>query len=159
MRRAEAGTVDPEVLWEPSVAVFCDGPPERLYARIARDAAAVVRDGGLLLLELPGRGSKPIVEAVGLLDHFGEVYGPDLDALTETKATKLAKAVSDLGLADEPGSVVMVGDTRFDIEAGTEVGTATVGVLWGIGSREELVTAGAASLAASPSNLLDLVAG
>jgi release factor glutamine methyltransferase len=82
VRRSEAGSVDAEVLWEPSVAVFCDGPPERLYARIASDAAALVRPGGLLLLELPGRASEPVVEAVRVVEGWSHVTTlPDLAGL------------------------------------------------------------------------------
>lgn len=73
VRRSEAGELDPEVLWEPAVAVFCEGAPAPLYARIAADAAPLVRPGGLLVLELPGAGSDPILEAVGALDAWDSV--------------------------------------------------------------------------------------
>ena len=64
VRRSEAGEVDPEVLWEPAVAVFCDGPPAPLYGRIAGDAAPFLRPGGRLLLETPDRGTDALRDAV-----------------------------------------------------------------------------------------------
>lgn len=64
VRRSEAGECDPEVLWEPACAVFCDGEPAALYARIAADAARIVRPGGLLALETPSSGAERIAEAV-----------------------------------------------------------------------------------------------
>jgi release factor glutamine methyltransferase len=51
VRRSEAGECDPEVLWEPAGAVFCDGEPAPLYARIAKDAWPLLRPGGVLAVE------------------------------------------------------------------------------------------------------------
>lgn len=64
VRRSEAGECDPEVLWEPACAVFCDGEPATLYARIATDAAPLVRAGGMLVFELPGTRTAPVVAAL-----------------------------------------------------------------------------------------------
>lgn len=82
VRRGEAGELDPEVLWDPAVAVFCEGDPAPLYARIARDAARLLRPGGLLLLELPGAGSEPILDAVRGQASWETVEAlPDLQGL------------------------------------------------------------------------------
>jgi release factor glutamine methyltransferase len=82
VRRSEAGEVDPEVLWEPASAVFCDGEPADLYARIAREAAPLVRPGGELLLELPGAESEPVVLAVAAVAGWaGVTVRPDLVGL------------------------------------------------------------------------------
>jgi len=79
VRRSEAGEVDPEVLWEPASAVFCDGEPADLYARIAREAGPLVRTGGELLLELPGAESDPVVAAVAAVPGWEDVsVRPDL---------------------------------------------------------------------------------
>lgn len=79
VRRSEAGEVDPEVLWEPACAVFCDGEPADLYARIAAEAAPLLRPGGVLLLELPGPESEPVIAAVRGVAGYGEVsFRPDL---------------------------------------------------------------------------------
>ena len=53
----------------------------------------------------------------------------------------------------------MVGDRRSDIVAGQAVGTRTVGVLWGYGSRAELEAAGADVLLEHPRQLLELLPG
>lgn len=44
-----------------------------------------------------------------------------------------------------PSSAVMVGDRKYDITGAREAGLADIGVLYGYGSREELVEAGAAA--------------
>ena len=48
----------------------------------------------------------------------------------------------------------MVGDTRFDVIGAHAHGLACIGVLWGIGSEEELREAGADLLVATPQDLL-----
>jgi len=80
--RAEAGECDPEVLWEPAGAVFCDGEPAALYARIATDAAPLVRPGGQLALELPGTRAAPVVDAVAAVAGWSRVAAlPDAAGL------------------------------------------------------------------------------
>jgi phosphoglycolate phosphatase len=48
----------------------------------------------------------------------------------------------------------MVGDTRFDVIGAHEHGLACIGVLWGIGSEDELRDAGADLVVGSPDELL-----
>ncbi len=59
------------------------------------------------------------------------------------------------GLA--PSSAVMVGDRKYDITGAREAGLADIGVLYGYGSREELVEAGATRLAASVADLREML--
>jgi phosphoglycolate phosphatase len=47
----------------------------------------------------------------------------------------------------------MVGDRKYDIVAAHDHGLRAVGVLWGIGSEQELRIAGADHLVASPAEL------
>ena len=53
----------------------------------------------------------------------------------------------------------MVGDRRFDVEGAHAHGLPCIGVLWGIGSEEELRAAGADALVATPGELVDAVLG
>lgn len=67
------------------------------------------------------------------------------------KPALLAQAMRE---QDAPAAdSVMVGDTRFDIEAGQENGLYTVGVTWGYGSREELERAGADEIRDQPEDI------
>jgi phosphoglycolate phosphatase len=95
--------------------------------------------------------SAPLLDALGLLGHFDVVEGPSLEARAEPKAETIRRALAGLpaGLR-----AVMVGDTRFDVLGAHEHGLACIGVLWGIGSEEELREAGADLLVATPQDLL-----
>jgi phosphoglycolate phosphatase len=52
----------------------------------------------------------------------------------------------------------MVGDRSHDIAGAHANGVRAIGALWGYGSREELTSAAADALAASPSDLPGLIA-
>ncbi len=47
------------------------------------------------------------------------------------------------GLAVDPADTVVVGDSALDMESGRAAGATTVGCLWGMGTEEELRSAGA----------------
>lgn len=115
---------------------------------------------GGLLTELKKSGktlavatSKPEPFAVKILEHFGiadcfaYIAGSTLDETRTKKAEVIRYALEALGVpAGLP--VVMVGDRKHDIIGAREVGIASIGVLYGYGTRDELSEAGAPFLAA-----------
>ena len=100
--------------------------------------------------------ARATLEAHGLASHFEVVNGLAEDH--PSKAATLAQTLQLLGDVD-PAAAVMVGDRRSDVVAGQAVGARTVGVLWGYGSRPELVAAGADVLLEHPRQLLELLPG
>jgi phosphoglycolate phosphatase len=99
-----------------------------------------------------------ILEHFGIRRHFETVAGASLDHRRRHKADVVARALEHLGLP-EPSSVVMVGDREHDVFGAAEHGISTIGVLWGYGTREELLTAGAAVVATSVTELRSLLLG
>ncbi len=95
--------------------------------------------------------SAPLLEALGLFGHFDVVEGPSLDARAEPKAETIRRALLGLPPGARP---VMVGDTRFDVIGAHAHGLPCIGVLWGIGSEDELRGAGADAVVATPGQLL-----
>lgn len=91
--------------------------------------------------------SKPEVFATEILQHFGlarhfkAIYGAALSGERSKKADLLAHVVQQQQL--DPSSAIMIGDRCHDIVAGRGLGMKTIGVLWGYGSRLELVESGA----------------
>ena len=51
----------------------------------------------------------------------------------------------------------MVGDTKYDAEGARAAGLSSIGVLYGFGSRDELVEGGAAKTAATVNELRSLL--
>jgi phosphoglycolate phosphatase len=101
--------------------------------------------------------SKPRVYAQRIVTHFGlggwlaTVYGPELDGRFDHKSELLAEILAVENL--DADGCVMIGDREQDVLAARANGVESVGVLWGYGTREELVGAGAGSLISHPSQL------
>ena len=95
-----------------------------------------------------------ILEHFGLREFFQGVHGSPGEGRYSDKADLIRNLLAEEAL--EAGETVMIGDRKFDIEGGLANGTAAVGVTWGYGSREELLTSGAHRLCDSPSELTAL---
>ena len=108
----------------------------------------------MLLNELSATGwkvyvatSKAEVYARRIVEHFeltaliGDVFGAELSGERSDKGELLAHALSCTGAAASRS--VMIGDRSHDMVGAVKNGLTGVGVLYGYGSREELVRAGA----------------
>jgi phosphoglycolate phosphatase len=100
----------------------------------------------------PTRWAIPILEHLGLAEEFELIAGPGLTE-AEDKVATLGRALDQLSPLDA-GASVMIGDRRHDVEAAAHHGLASIGVTWGFGTRDELVTAGAAIVVDTTDELL-----
>ncbi|WP_205702416.1 HAD hydrolase-like protein [Inhella crocodyli] len=91
-----------------------------------------------------------ILALFGLRQHFEFVSGGDVGI---PKAQQLGELLAQ-GAID--GRATMIGDRAVDVVAAQAHGLASVGVLWGHGSQDELVSAGAQRLLAAPADLMGL---
>jgi phosphoglycolate phosphatase len=105
--------------------------------------------------------SKLETYSIDIIDHFGlspffrRVYGSALDGSRADKGELIRHIVHTEGL--DPQQTVMIGDRLHDAHGAAVNDIRAVGVLWGFGDRAELEGAGAARIAASPAELLDIV--
>ncbi len=89
--------------------------------------------------------SKPTVYARQILEHFGilayfdGVCGSELSGERVDKAEVIRYAMESHSIS--PEVAVMVGDRHFDIDGGKALDVATIGVLFGYGSAEEIAAA------------------
>jgi phosphoglycolate phosphatase len=109
----------------------------------------------LVATSKPRALAEPLLEALQLRHFFAAVIGPELDSENEQKAATLGRALAELAPAAHP---VMVGDRKHDVAAAHAHDIRAIGVLWGIGSEAELLTAGADALAHNPAELATLLA-
>lgn len=123
------------------------GMPEALDALGRTRTLAVVTSKPKALAD-------PLLQALGLRDRFVAVFGPSLEAEAEEKATTMARALDALPPFERP---VMVGDRRYDVVAAAAHGIPCIGALWGSGSEAELREAGAAALATTPADVVELL--
>ena len=94
-----------------------------------------------------------ILEHYDLRRYFAFVSGPELDGTRNEKHEVIAYAMEQLDIPDA-SSVLMVGDRRDDVVGAARNGVDCLGVLWGFGSREELLEAGATALLDSPTEIM-----
>jgi phosphoglycolate phosphatase len=98
--------------------------------------------------------------ATDVARHMVTVVGPD-EKKPQPKSELLTRAILEvtdaLGHAPQLHNSYMIGDRHHDIDAAIEVGTHSIGVLWGYGDRAELETAGATHVISDPVELLQLL--
>jgi phosphoglycolate phosphatase len=107
-----------------------------------------------VLTNKPGAMARKILDGLGLLQRFAVVVGGD-EAPRKPDPSGLLDVMARLGAA--PPETVLVGDSRHDVETARRAGVAAVAVTWGLGSREELVAAGATVLVQSAVELAPYV--
>lgn len=97
-----------------------------------------------------------IIDHFGLRPYFDHVFGAELDGTRMHKGDLLAWALERTGT--DPSDAIMIGDRSHDIVGARKNGIDGVGVLYGYGSREELLDAGAMHLCATPLAIRDHLA-
>ena len=120
-----------------------------------------------LLEALQGKGyrlfvatSKPEALSIEILEHFDLaryfeiICGASLDRSRSEKAAVIAYLLTQ---ADGAENTVMVGDTAFDVIGAAAHGIPAIGVAWGYGKVQDMVDAGAAAIAHSMEELLQLL--
>jgi len=101
--------------------------------------------------------SKRAVFANRILNHlkfttyFDGIYGSGPNGELDHKPELLSHILATHSLS--PSHCLMVGDRRYDISGAHSVGMRGLGVLWGYGTQDELVAAGADQLVDSPADL------
>lgn len=121
-------------------------------------ALTTLQERGALLFvatSKPRVFAERIVEHFGLKKHFCAVYGGELDGARSDKGDLIAYVLKADSLS--PDSTVMVGDRAHDIMGAKAQGVFPVGVLWGYGSYDELIAAGATTLCEQPEMLDEIL--
>jgi phosphoglycolate phosphatase len=104
--------------------------------------------------------SKPETTAVEILHKFQLapfftcICGATLDGTRVHKADVIAYLLSKIG---DPGHILMVGDTEFDVLGAAAHGISTIGVSWGYGKVSAMEEAGAIAIANTMDELLQYI--
>lgn len=135
-----------------TVGIFENTP----YPGIRALLEALTANGNRLFIAT----SKPEVMANRVLAHFDlakyfeMVCGATMDRSRIEKSDVIAYLLEYIG---ETKNTVMVGDTAFDVTGAASHGIPTIGVAWGYGMVEDMVSAGAYAIARTPEELLELL--
>ena len=105
----------------------------------------------------PEQFAKAIVQHFGLEQYFKEICGATMDQSRTQKADVIAYALKKCEIKDKKRAVM--GDREHDIIGAKTNGLSSIGVLYGYGSKEELLEAGANYIANSPVDILHYILG
>lgn len=100
--------------------------------------------------------ARRILEHFGLIQYFDDVCGATMDLSRSKKEDVIRYTLEKNNILDY-SNAVMVGDRCHDAEGAKAVGIASIGVLFGYGSREEHEEAGADRIADSVEELYDII--
>ena len=115
----------------------------RLYPGVPEALGSIRTAGARLFLAT----SKPLIYARDIVHHFDlggffdGLYGSELDGTRTNKRDLIAHLVGCESI--DPARTCMVGDREHDVLGARGNGVHAIGALWGYGSREELIAAGA----------------
>lgn len=126
-----------------------------IYPGVEETLSVLAKSGRRLFVAT----SKPCIYAERVIDHFKlrvyfeRVFGSQLDGRRSDKTELLRYALKATRV--DPSQAIMIGDRSHDMIGARNNGMIAVGVLYGYGSKEELVDAGAHQVCATPQGLLD----
>lgn len=130
-----------------------------LYENIVYDGICgvldqLVENGYQLIVATskPEKFAKIIISHFGLEKYFIDVCGSNLDLSRDKKEDVIAYILEKHRITEREG-VVMVGDRKYDVIGAKKFQIPCVGVLYGFGSEEELLEAGAAAIASKVTDL------
>lgn len=128
-----------------------------VYPGVEDTLSAVAGSGRRLFVAT----SKAVVYAERIIDHFKlriyfeRVFGSELDGTRSNKTDLLGYALKTTSV--DPSQAIMIGDRSHDMIGARNNKMTAVGVLYGYGSKQELLDAGAHHICATPQGLPGLV--
>lgn len=120
----------------------------KLYPGVAEFLSEMKKRGKTLLVATskPEPFAKDILEHFNLSQYFDVIAGCDLNDNKSTKGKVISESLRRGNVTDKT-KAVMIGDRKHDVIGAAENGLPTIGVLYGYGSKEELLEAGAVATA------------
>lgn len=102
----------------------------------------------------PERIAVQVLEHFGLADRFDRICGASEDATRDSKDAVIRCLLDQIG---RDGSIVMVGDTHYDVLGAACFGIPAIAVTWGYGEIPLMQRSGAAAIAHDTQELLSLL--
>lgn len=126
-----------------------------LYPDIDKMLKALKKKGKSLAVATskPEDFAVKILKSYNLFNYFDVVSGATFDGTRNSKKEVLIHAVNLIN----PTSLkkcVLIGDTKNDVIGANEVGMDCIGILYGFGTKDELLDAGAIAVADTPTEAL-----
>jgi phosphoglycolate phosphatase len=104
------------------------------------DMLGTLREHGILLCTATSKPVEvvtPILQEQGIADFFWRIGGASMDKSVDTKTAVMHQLLAEPIFAEK--RCLMVGDRRDDMQGAADCGLPAAGVLYGYGSKEELL--------------------
>ena len=134
--------------------IFENRPYDGIHETLERLCAAGKRL--YLATSKPDVFAKRIVERFDLAPYFDDLAGASLDEKRSEKWDVIQHALSSCPQII-PSQAVMIGDRMHDVLGAKKTGLDSIGVLWGYGSKAELVEEGATHIVKTQDELTRLL--
>ena len=128
-----------------------------VYAGIAELLSELKSHGKKLVVATskPEVTAKKVLRLFGLDKYFDYIAGASMNGSEDLKWQILTRALREVGA--EKSTSILVGDRKYDAEGAKICGIDSLGVLWGHGSKEELVSAGFEYVLETPKEVSELL--
>ena len=125
----------------------------RLYSGIYDLLQKLKADGFRLAIasSKPEEYINQLLEKFDSAKFFDVVCGVSFTADCESKQSIIARALDGLGVSNE--EAIVIGDKNYDIDGAKANGVKSIGVLWGFGSKFELIECSADFIAEKPGDI------
>lgn len=100
--------------------------------------------------------AEQILKHFGLEQYFAVIAGADLEGVRGEKHQVISLAAQQLALSDA-SHALMIGDREDDVLGAKRCGMDCIGALWGFGSKDELLRAGAKAVCQTPRQLQQML--
>lgn len=97
-----------------------------------------------------------VLEYIGIIKMFDMVCGSNADGSRKEKAEIIKYIIGEIDYTDL-SKIVLIGDTMYDAAGAVEAGCDFIGVTYGCGKKEQMLSHGAKKLVDTPLKLLDLL--
>lgn len=118
-----------------------------------------LKEAGLMLAvstSKPEVYARKIMDKFGLSKYFDFICGIPLDDETMTKSAVVERTLGLMG-ADNKALALMVGDRSYDVAGAHKNGIECLGITYGYGDENELISAGAEYIARSPEEMCEAI--
>ena len=109
----------------------------------------------VLATSKPEKFAREIIERYGFTKYFAFIGGASMNEKNRIRKDEVIEyCLAECKITDVSGCI-MVGDRYHDVEGAEKFGISTVGVLYGYGTKDELLNAGAVAVCETPESLCE----
>ena len=130
----------------------------RVYDGIVELLGALKAMGKTIVLATskPENTARRIMALFGLDKYFDFCGGASTSSTRDKKWEVLEYSLLSVGATDR-SRCILIGDRKYDAEGASIYGIDSIGVLWGHGSEEEIVSSGFTYVAKTPDDVLNIL--